>query len=107
MDHLVDYARSGKGQDGQGRASQAQARSTDVKWGISPSSPSAVCCTTIEEQPTASDRPTERTRHATTELADLSACKAAPTEPAQEQQCGRRRMARCDSHPAAKVARIA
>jgi hypothetical protein len=31
MDHLVDHVRSGKGQDGQGRASQAQARSTGVK----------------------------------------------------------------------------
>jgi hypothetical protein len=30
---LVEYARSGKGEDGQGRASQAQARSTGVKWG--------------------------------------------------------------------------
>src|SRR5262245_17761350 len=30
MDHLVDYARSGKGQDWQSRASQAQARSTGV-----------------------------------------------------------------------------
>jgi len=36
MDHLVDYARSGKGQDGQGRASQAQARSTGLKGGIAP-----------------------------------------------------------------------
>src|SRR6516164_11188842 len=32
MDHLVDYARPSKGQDGQGRASQTQARSTGVKW---------------------------------------------------------------------------
>ena len=31
MDRLVEYARSGKGEDGQGRASQAQA--TSVKWG--------------------------------------------------------------------------
>ena len=31
MDRLVDYARSDKGQDGQGRASQAEARSTGVK----------------------------------------------------------------------------
>jgi hypothetical protein len=30
MDQLVDYARSGKGQDGQGSASQAQTRSTGV-----------------------------------------------------------------------------
>jgi hypothetical protein len=33
---LVEYARSGKGEDGQGRASQAQTRSTGVKWGIPP-----------------------------------------------------------------------
>ena len=31
MDRLVEYARSVKGKDGQGRASQAQARSTGVK----------------------------------------------------------------------------
>jgi hypothetical protein len=31
MDRLVEYARSLKGKDGQGRASQAQARSTGVK----------------------------------------------------------------------------
>ena len=36
MDQLVDYARSGKGQDGQGSASQAQTRSTSVKRGVGP-----------------------------------------------------------------------